>query len=327
MSPDPPLPTTVIGPTTDHSLQDDIVNTLLKISEAMDQNSLRAVEEKEKKDPGFKKLEPHRQQLILNASATHPFDSAAPSPTPFYLEFLAQKQQFKAKELLCHHLAKNKILFQPSAAFVPHLYTVDWVWPNPNKPSGISIFFCPDSASESNENYHSYEKGFVLIEKIEKSDISKLTKQTITLPHGNMNTYLMVTNFKAVIELCFGPESQSALCLRSWCEHIFENRQIYLGWEESDPTFYPKVLYAINKSLQIHWKSCYDNSDRGSGNDTILFMQQIQSDIESQRFFYQLPKLILDKLKPTEDTPEKDRHKKGGGQANKKRLLEDKKIY
>ncbi len=55
----------------------------------MDQNSLRAGEEKENKDPGFKKLEPHRQQLIMNASATHPFDSAAPSPTPFYLEFLA----------------------------------------------------------------------------------------------------------------------------------------------------------------------------------------------------------------------------------------------
>jgi hypothetical protein len=47
------------------------------------------------------------------------------------MEFLAQKQQFKAKELLCHHLAKNKILFQPSAAFASHLYLVDWVWPDP----------------------------------------------------------------------------------------------------------------------------------------------------------------------------------------------------
>ncbi len=140
-----------------------------------------------------------------------------------------------------------------------------------------------------------------------------------------MNTYLMVTKFKAVIELCFGPESQSALCLQSWCEHIIEKRQIYLGWEESDPTFYPKVLYAIDKSLQIHWKSCYDNSDHGSVNDKILFMQQIQSDIESQWFFYQLPKFILDKLKPTKDTPEKGKHKNDGGQANKKRLLEDKK--
>jgi len=345
----PPPPTSVLGPSghlTESSFHDDddtttstrslresekdthIVNTLLKISEVMDQNTLRAAEEKEKKDPGFKKLEPHRQQLILNASSTHPFESQATTPTPFYMEFLAQKQQFKAKELLCHHLAKNKILFQPSAAFASHLYLVDWVWPNPNKPSGISIFFCPDSASEEkNENYHSFEKGLALVEKIEKSDISKLTKQTITLPHSNMNTYLMVTNFKAVIELCFGPESQSAICLQSWCDHIFYNRQIYLGWEESDPTFYTKVLFAIDKSLQIHWKSCYDNEDRSSVNDKILCMQQLQSDIESQRFFYQLPKYLLDKIKSTDDTSEKDKdkYKNGGGLHNKKRLLEEKK--
>ncbi len=111
-----------------------IVHTLLKISETLDQNSLRATAETEKKEPGFKKLEPHRQQFILNASSAHPFESEAATPTPFYVEFLSQKQQFKAKELLCHHLAKNKILFQPTAAFASHIYNVDWVWTNPNKP-------------------------------------------------------------------------------------------------------------------------------------------------------------------------------------------------
>lgn len=117
-----------------HSVDKDthIVHTLLKISETLDQNNLRTTAETEKKEPGFKKLEPHRQQFILNASSTHPFESAANSPTPFYTEFLSQRQQFKAKELLCHHLTKNKILFQPSAAFVAHIYSVDWVWSNPN---------------------------------------------------------------------------------------------------------------------------------------------------------------------------------------------------
>ncbi len=111
-----------------HSDKDiHIVHTLLKISETLDQNNLRATAETEKKEPGFKKLEPHRQQFILNASSTHPFESAATSPTSFYTEFLSQKQQFKAKELLCHHLAKNKILFQPSAAFAAQIYSVAWV--------------------------------------------------------------------------------------------------------------------------------------------------------------------------------------------------------
>jgi hypothetical protein len=139
-----------------------------------------------------------------------------------------------------------------------------------------------------------------------------------------MNAYLMVKNFKAVIDLCFGPESQSAICLQSWCDHIFDNRHIYLGWEESDPTFHTKVLYAIDKSLQIHWKSCYDNEDRSSVNDKILFMQQTQADIESQRFFYQLPKHLQDKIKPLEDNSDKtDKDKKDG----KKRPGHDKNDY
>jgi hypothetical protein len=142
-----------------------------------------------------------------------------------------------------------------------------------------------------------------------------LTKQTITIPKGNMNAYLMVTNLKAIIDLCFGPTSQSAICLQSWCEHIFDNRQLYLGWEENDPHFHTKVLFAIDKSLQIHWKSCYDNADRASVNDKVLFMQQIQADIESQRFYYQLPKSIQDKIALTEEntpTPKDRDYKKGG---------------
>lgn len=39
-----------------------IVHTLLKISETLDQNSLQATAETEKKEPGFKKLEPHCRQ-------------------------------------------------------------------------------------------------------------------------------------------------------------------------------------------------------------------------------------------------------------------------
>ena len=125
----------------------------------------------------------------------------------------------------------------------------------------------------------------------------------------------MVTNLKAVVDLCFGPQSQSAICLQSWCEHIFDNRQLYLGWEENDPHFHTKVLFAIDKALQIHWNSCYEQTDRNSVNDKVLFMHQIQADIENQRFFYQLPKCIQDKIKPLEEISspsDKDNKKKGG---------------
>jgi hypothetical protein len=180
------------------------------------------------------------------------------------------------------------------------------------------------SVERYNEQNSNFEKGLSLLDKIEKSDINKLTKQTMTLPTGNMNSYLMVKKIKAIIDLCFGEESQSAICLQSWCDHIFDNCQLYMGWEESDPSFYSKVLCAIDKSLQIHWKSCYDCPDRSSVNDKILFMQKIQTDIESQWFFYQLPKAFLDKLKPPEDSIESNGGKENGKKGGKKRFYEDK---
>jgi hypothetical protein len=100
-----------------------IEHTLLKISETLDQNNLRANAETEKKDPGFKKLEPHRQLLILNALATYPFDQAADSPTAFYIEFLAQKQQFKANNFYATTWLKTKF-YSNHQQHLRRIYTV-----------------------------------------------------------------------------------------------------------------------------------------------------------------------------------------------------------
>ncbi len=50
----------------------------------MDRQSLKLQKDSEDKEPGFAKLETHRQHLILNASATPPYDTPALTPTEFY---------------------------------------------------------------------------------------------------------------------------------------------------------------------------------------------------------------------------------------------------
>ncbi len=42
---------------------------MLKIYESVDNNIHRSNKEKEEKEPGFKRLEPYKKNLILNASA------------------------------------------------------------------------------------------------------------------------------------------------------------------------------------------------------------------------------------------------------------------
>jgi hypothetical protein len=74
------------------------INTMKKLHNTMDKSS----KSKEDKEPGFKRLEAHRKNLILNASATPPFTTTAENPTHFYQAFLAKKCQFKAKDMLLH---------------------------------------------------------------------------------------------------------------------------------------------------------------------------------------------------------------------------------
>jgi hypothetical protein len=90
------------------------LSTILKINYAMDKN----YKDKAEKEPGFNRLEEHRKNLILNASATPPFDEKASQPTEFFTAFLSKKSQFKAKDMLVDRLQSEKICFNPGSSFI-----------------------------------------------------------------------------------------------------------------------------------------------------------------------------------------------------------------
>jgi hypothetical protein len=93
------------------------IHVMLKINESVDNSVFCIMKEKEEKEPGFARLESHRKNLILNASALPPFGTRASKPTNFYSDFLSKKSLFKAKEFMAHHFIINKTNFNPG-----HLY-------------------------------------------------------------------------------------------------------------------------------------------------------------------------------------------------------------
>jgi len=135
------------------------LHAMLKINESVDKNLLHSTLEREEKEPGFSRLEPHRKNFILNASAIPPFESKVSKPTEFYTDFLAKKSLFKAKDFLAHRFTMNRISFNPGTSFISGLLHCDFFWTLPNTPSGVSIFFCPEikslNASELEKENHS----------------------------------------------------------------------------------------------------------------------------------------------------------------------------
>ncbi len=281
------------------------INTMLKLHESVDKSLLRTTSEREEKDPGFNRLEPHKKNLILNASATPPYETSLNEPTEFYTQFLSKKTQFKAKEMLLHRLSIDNIAYNPNATFVSCLWNCEFLWLLPDSPSGISIFFCPESKS-LNSSELERERNFALADKIKQSDLDKLSKQKLTLPTTIMDMVWMTQNLHAIVSLCFGDNSHSANFLHDWASHMYKNRLMYTSLQGTDPAFYAKVLFAIDNALQTHWKSCCENIDRLSVNDRVLMMNDAQDSILRHNFIQSIPKSIMDKVENLNDKKNND---------------------
>jgi hypothetical protein len=290
-----------------------LINTMIKLHDTMDRTS----NSKRDKEPGFKRLESHHKKLILNASVSPLFTKAADAPTEFFASFLAKKSQFKAKDMLLHQFHSDKIAFNPNSTSVTNLWNAEFFWILPDSPSGISIFYCPESKS-SNSYELEKERNVALIDKVSASDIEKLAKQKITLPMSLMDLVWTTQNMHAVVSLCFGKNSHSASFLQGWVDHMYDNRILYSYMQSSDPQFFAKVMYKINSALQSHWRSCSTAIDRSAVNDNVLRLADTQEAIIGLNFMQTLPKQLADKVSNLLNPVKEEKNSNGQGKNGKK---------
>jgi hypothetical protein len=59
---------------------------------------------------------------------------------------------------------------------VTNLWNSEFFWILPDSPSGISIFYCPETKSNNNFELEK-ERSLALVDKINAADIEKLAKQ------------------------------------------------------------------------------------------------------------------------------------------------------
>jgi hypothetical protein len=108
---------------------------------------------------------------------TIPSEDSPSKPTGFCQTFLLKSTVYRAKEALQQGLKANReIVFKPSTAFAARLYTVDLLWQSPDQPTGISFFYCAESSTPEPDH------GYALLEKLDKSDVQRASKQTLEVP-------------------------------------------------------------------------------------------------------------------------------------------------
>jgi hypothetical protein len=160
-----------------------------------------------------------------------------------------------------------------------------------------------------------------LLEKIDKSDVQKASKQILEVPLWYSSALWMLKNLRAVMSLFFGEKSDTSQSLSSLITHFKYNRVYYQSLQDADKSFLSQVLFAIDRALQIYWQSCGEYDDKKKVNKRILQMQDLQNNIEHHNFFYILPRVISNKFLP--NPSENQDGQDNGRRPGKKRDKED----
>jgi hypothetical protein len=165
------------------------------MKESLEAIRLRAEHKDEKNECSFHKLLVHRCQTILNASAQPPFLESAENPTSFYESVLAEKLAFRAKQLIDHVLSVSSMKrFKVSPALVASIWIRDLIT-NELTPSNLSIWFCPERTYKNSKESDFKRSLWIMDGKHVCFDIHILSKTSIYVPDGIMDTYFMLFNF------------------------------------------------------------------------------------------------------------------------------------
>jgi hypothetical protein len=138
------------------------------------------------------------------------------------------------KDMLLHRFHTDRIAFNPNSTFIKNLWNSEFFCILPDSPSGISIFYCPETKLSISYEQEK-ERNLALLDKVNASDIEKLAEQKMSLPSTLMDLVWTSQNFLAVISLCFGSLSHSALFLQGWIDHMYDNRLLYSSMQSRDP--------------------------------------------------------------------------------------------
>lgn len=104
--------------------------------------------------------------------------------------------------MLIHRFHNDKIAFNPNSTFITNMWNSDFFWLLPDSPSGISIFYCLETKS-ANAYKMEKERNLALVNKVNASDLEKLSKPKLSLPSTLMDLVWTTQNFHAIVSLCF----------------------------------------------------------------------------------------------------------------------------
>lgn len=148
----------------------------MKLHDTIGRNS----KNKEDKDPRFQRLEFHRKKVVLNASATPPFDSEALSPKQNFT-YLSSQRKANSRPKICWSTDSKLIRFlsTQTLSLWPTYGTANFSGLFLDSPSGVSIFYCQETMSTIAYELEK-DRYLALVDRVKATDMKKYQNRKLT---------------------------------------------------------------------------------------------------------------------------------------------------
>lgn len=242
----------------------------------------------DKSAKSFSKLPPQYAHMLLVAEAVS--DVMGTELHSLGMEFFAQSNEKKAMIYINAYLESNQIRVSCQPAVANLLHHGSFLWTNSSTPSGFAM---------SVLTYETIHRQDILTEalaidlstrhEMTPSTVAKLTKTHITFATTAEELIEKLKAFLMLAKLFWSETSKLPQALTLVTNWFIDNRMLVETRAASDSQFYAKVTSCVDERVYLWLKSCM-KAENGKGTlDDLINFQSLISDIQLNRFMFNLP--------------------------------------
>jgi hypothetical protein len=241
------------------------------------------------------KFEPPVIEMFLRLSSTNGTSPAA-APQEFLVKFLTAKGTggTGAADLLKLHNKRLRRNINMPIGCITAMHHGRFLWDHPTIPNNFSPFFTPratvlDMNRAASSDLMNVQIRALLGKGMENSDISKITKQFLTVPSTVTDMTHQLANHNALQGDFWGPESMIHLECKKFFSGIEEYDAVYASALVHDPLFLSKIMYYYDLTLYRLYEECLIKEDFYDIRWEMSDLQAAHTKVLCGQFFQNLP--------------------------------------
>jgi hypothetical protein len=220
--------------------------------------------------------------------------------TDFLAEFLSKKGTGgtgAAQFLALHNKRLHRSINMPIGC-ITAMHQGNFLWDHPTIPNNFSAFYTPrvsveDLSRTANNDLMNVHLRALVGKGIENGDISKITKQFMTIPGSVPDMIKQLTNHNALQGDFWGQDSMIHIACAEYIKGLHDYETVYEAACMSDASFLAKVTYFYDLTVYRLYEECLVKSSFQDIRWELADLQKAHTKVLCGQFYQNLPPNLL----------------------------------